>query len=211
MIKQTLLFCAAATGLAAINASASVISLNATSGSGWVAILPPSSTPNNSYPSSSPIGNVGLAWEAGNTGWNSNAAYNASGWNPYTWSGWSWINGTGETPFYGRNVININGTVNSATFSLGVDDDSQVWVNGIMVINDNNMGFNGTHTANIASYLHSGLNVIAFKAHNSAGGGFGVSYLGGSIDYTPGAVPVPGTLFLLLSGLAGFGALRRKG
>ena len=40
---------------AASAARASVISLDALAGNGWVAILPPGATPNNSYPSPDPI------------------------------------------------------------------------------------------------------------------------------------------------------------
>lgn len=66
--------------------------------------------------------------------------------------------------------------VTSGTVTLQVDDDSRVRVNGTMVpgLVDQDMGTSAAQTANITSYLQSGDNVIAFKAHHSAGGGYGV-------------------------------------
>lgn len=197
-----------------LNAQAGVVSLGLDSGN-WKALAPPGSVPNNSYPSPSPIGGVGLAWEAANSGWNSSASYNASAWG--TFAG-GWINGTGVTPFYARNVFNIAGTATSGTFTLLVDDDSQVWVNGSLIpgLDDHNMGtggnVNGTNTANITAFLHSGDNVIAFKAHNSAGGGFGVYALSGSVNFEPAPVqmPEPATMSLLGLGLAGLLGMRRR-
>lgn len=192
-----------AAAIVSVPAQAAVLSLNAGSGSGWQAITPSTSTPNNSYPSPSPIAGVGLAWEAANVGWNSSASYNTSGWSAYTGG---WPNSTGATPFYARLLLNILGTPTSGSFTLQADDDSQAWVNGVLVpgLNDQNQGtYNPyTNTADISSYLHSGNNVIAFKAHNSAGGGYSVFALGGSVNFTPAPVNVlePGSL--ALAGLA---------
>ncbi len=193
-----------AAALACAGAQATTTSLNAFSGSGWVAIAPPDAAPNNSYPSPSPIGSVGLVWEAANTGWNSSASYNAAAWAAYAGG---WINASGITPFYAREVFTINGTPTSGTFSLLVDDDSQLYVNGALVLDDHNMGTSNPYssTVDITSFLHAGDNVVAFKAHNSAGGGFSVS-MSGSVSYTP-AEAVPEPTSLALAGLGLFAAL----
>lgn len=195
---------------AAASAHATTLSLSTTAGNGWKDIIPSQSVTNNSYPSSSPINSVGGVWEAANTGWNSSASYNDSGWTAYSGG---WADPTGLTPFYARKVFNIAGTVTAASFTLYVDDDSQLWVNGTLVYDDHNLGTGNpyTNTTDITSFLHSGDNVIAFKAHNSAGGGFGVYGSSGSVTYTPAPVSEPAPL--LLAGLASFAMLacRRKG
>ncbi|MCX6950658.1 MAG: VPDSG-CTERM sorting domain-containing protein [Verrucomicrobia bacterium] len=57
----------------------------------------------------------------------------------------------------------------------------------------------------------SGQNVIAFKAHNSAGGGFSVFAVSGSVSFTPAAVPdSASTAALLVLALPGLIALRRR-
>lgn len=216
MKKLHLILGLLAASAAVVTAQADTISLNSFAGSAWVAITPPGAVPNNSYPSPSPINSVGTAWEAANVGWNSSASYNTAGWAAYNQTANSgWISATGITPFYAREVFTISGTPVSGTFTLGVDDDSQVWVNGTLVptLNDTNMGTNSAATANISSYLVSGQNVIAFKAHNSAGGGFSVFSLSGSVTYTPGQASVPdgaSTAALLGGALMGLVALRRR-
>lgn len=197
-------------------ARASVITLNAvtdTGGNGWVAILPPGATTNNCYPCSDPISGPNqdptiAPFEANNVGWNSNPAYNASAWSPYSGS---WIDGSGTNPFFARDVVDIPGTPTSGSFTMLVDDDSLVWVNGTLVpgLIDESGGTGPAQTANILPYLVSGENVIAFLADNAAGGGFGVHDAYGEIDYT--SAPEPGSLTLAGLGMAAvlWGARRR--
>ncbi len=85
-----------------------------------------------------------------------------------------------------------------------VDDDSEVWVNGILVpgLVDDDLNTGSPITADISSYLQSGENVIAFLADNSHGGGYNVSDAYGSITYTSDSTPEPRSLVL-----AGLGIL----
>ncbi|MDD5296995.1 MAG: PEP-CTERM sorting domain-containing protein [Rhodocyclaceae bacterium] len=209
MIRKTLFASCLVLAAFASSAQANLVSLDASSG--WKATLAPGeSVTNNGYPSPSPIGSVGLTWEAANTGWNSSTSYDASAWSSYSGG---WIDAYGTTPFYAREVFHIGGTVTSGTFSLQVDDDSQVWVNGTLVpgLDDHNMGTYNPYpnTADITSYLHSGDNVIAFKAHNSMGGGYSVFVLSGSVSYDAAAVPEPAMLMLFGAAFAGLVASRR--
>jgi hypothetical protein len=189
-------------------AQATVISLDAFPGSDWKATVTPESFNNSCYPCASNIYSTGSSWEGSNTGWNSNSSYDDS-----TWSAYSGGLPAGVlTPFYARQVFNIGGTIDSGTFSIGVDDDSLVWVNGTLVpgLVDNNMGNSGVQTADISSYMLTGDNVIAFKAHNSAGGGFGVYGLTGSVEYTAAVVPEPFTLGIFAFGVMGLASRRFK-
>jgi hypothetical protein len=189
-------------------AQADVVSLNAFTGSGWKATVTPESFDNSCYPCGSNIYSVGSTWEAANVGWNSSASYDASTWTAYTGG----LPAGPLTPFYAREVFSIGGTPTYGTFSIGVDDDSLVWVNGTLVpgLIDNNMGNSGVQTADITSYLHAGDNVIAFKAHNSAGGGFGVYGMTGYVNFDPAAVPEPASLTLFGLGVASLLGFRRR-
>ena len=208
----------AAVAMVAGDARASTITLNAitdTGGNGWVAILPPNAVTNNCYPCSDPISGVNqdptiAPFEANNVGWNSSPTYDASAWTPYSGS---WIDAYGTNPFFARDVVNIPGTPTSGTFTMEVDDDSLVWVNGTLVpgLIDESGGTGPAKTADISSYLVSGNNVIAFLADNAAGGGFAVNDAYGSIDYTPTGTPEPRSLTLAGLGIAAvlIGARRR--
>ena len=171
-----------------------------TGGNGWMAILAPGAAPVPCCGSNPIAGDSRISgFEAANPGWNSNPSFDTTGWQPYTGG---WIDGAGDSPFFGRDVINIPGTVNSATFTMQVDDDSIVWVNGVLVpgLDDESGALSAPLTADIAPYLVTGDNVIAFVAHNSFGGGFGLYEAHGSIDFTP--TPEPQSL-----ALAGLGML----
>ena len=203
--------------LAATNANADVITLNAITGvggTGWVAILPAGATTNNSYPSPMPIAtDVRISnFETANPGWNSNPAFDTTGWQPYSGN---WIDNSGTNPFFARDVFNVAGTPTAGSFTMGVDDYSQVWVNGTLVpgLNDQTNGTDGPRTADITAYLVSGQNVIAFLADNSAGGGFGVSRADGTITFTPSEVtsaPEPQSFVLLGLGIAGVLIVARR-
>lgn len=160
----------------------------------------------------SSINSVGSAWEAANLGWNTSLSYNdstAAGWHsaiasPLIATGnalsdaiWSDGNGyNGSTPSYFRTTFTLSGPVTSGLMNLHVDDDSQVYLNGTLVWDDHDFTAGDAYNINIASYLVTGQNLLAIKAHDSYG-------LGESLaaELTIQTVPEPSAF-----ALAGLGA-----
>lgn len=129
------------------------------------------------------INNVGLAWEAAHPGWNSSPMFddsNAAGWSnaievvhpnpPFLRY---WFDGTeqvGSSPVYFRKEFQIEGDPISGLLSFTVDDDAQIYVNGVQVVNDSNGLATTVNGLNVLPYLTSGLNLIAVKAQDQQGG-----------------------------------------
>ena len=186
-------------------AHATVTSLAGTSGT-WLAIAP------NGQGDQQGIGinSAGLAFQTANVGWNNSVAYNTSAWTPYApfsgGSGWVPPNGS-INPFYLRDDFFI-GSAPSGTFSITVDDDSQVYLNGALVLNDQDGNFNGTFNVNLTPFLVTGENLLAVKVFNAQGGFFAA--VAGSVNSTAAAVPEPASIAALGLGLTAIAGLRRR-
>jgi hypothetical protein len=180
---------------------AAPISINTTTSGSWLSFTP------GPDQSGSSISSSGTTFESANVGWNTSVSYNDSGWTPFSGS---WGN-SAPSPIYLRKEFTL-GTPTFGQISGGVDDDLMLWVNGNLVINDQN-GFSTSFAAiNILPYLISGNNLIAIKAHDSFGGQQSFSILG-SVDATDAVtVPEPETLALMGLGILGirFSGIRRS-
>ncbi len=173
---------------------AASLSISTTTPGSWLSYTPgPDQSGNHS------ISTAGLSFESANVGWNTNPSYNDAGWSPFSGS---WQN-FAPSPIYLRKEFTI-GTPISGQISGGVDDDLMLWINGNLVINDQNGVSSTFATINILPYLISGTNLIAIKAHDSFGGAQSFS-ISGAVEATD-AVNVPEPETLALIGLGIFGA-----
>lgn len=161
--------------------------------------------------------------------WNSSTAFDDSGWqnatvpydvgavtlNPaYAGTKGIWSAGgqfsTTEVQVWARHTFSLPGALSSAQLTVGCDDDCQVWVNGMLVINDQNGSANNSG-ADILALLTPGTNLIALTAtDNWPVWGFNHStwvQLDGTVAST--SVPEPSALALLALAL-GLGATFRR-
>lgn len=203
-------------------AASYVISTSANPADGWRAIAPVGNLEGQS------IASVGLAWESSHTGWNSSVAFddsNSAGWHDPVerdvtryggtatnniWA--SGAQGSGETPAYFRKVFILDAAPLNAkfgsslsNFSNAIDDDVQIYVNGVLAFNDHDGLANDISTTDVTPYLHAGQNLLAAKAHDSAGGDEHFSLI---LQVT--TVPEPSTLPLVLIGIMPLAATRRR-
>lgn len=157
-----------------------------------------------------PIDAVGLEWESANTGWNTSLLYDdtdAAGWRPPTrdTSGvhgaeWPcvWIEGPpalGSTPCYFRTTFVMNGTPTKARLDCLMDDDAQIWINGQLILNDNNNMATTAEDVEVKQYLRSGPNLIAVKAHDSypfafPGSNYEAFALRLDVEFTPATLSI---------------------
>ncbi|HEY7495193.1 MAG TPA: hypothetical protein VIH59_29315 [Candidatus Tectomicrobia bacterium] len=164
------------------------ISTSANPADGWRAIAPVGDL------AGLPLSDVGLEWEASNAGWNSNLTFDdspAAGWQvPVSrdvaqFGGTSTNNiwsdgpdGAGNTPTYFRKIFVLNGQPSFASFGSSipedysnvVDDDMQIYINGQLVFNDQDGVATFIPVTDVTGFLHAGPNLLAVKAHDSAGG-----------------------------------------
>jgi hypothetical protein len=139
-----------------------------------------------------PFADVGSAWETVNPGWNSSFNFTPS--NPADWKSaifnaekhpprldlkFIWCNDptddamNGDTPAYFRKKFWLNDKIKMARMTVLTDDDSKVYVNGILV-DDDSQG-SGSRTTkvrpnvDVTSALKSGENLVATKSHDSWG------------------------------------------
>jgi hypothetical protein len=116
---------------------------------------------------------------------------------------------TTDTTIWGRMVVNLGTPLQSATLEYGIDDDGDIFVNGVLVVSDHNGMANGG-LVDITSYLTAGANVIAFTAtDNYAVWGYNhAAWI--RIEGTVAAVPEPSTYATLLLGLGMLGLMRGR-
>lgn len=163
-----------------------------------------------------PFAAAGQSWELLNGGWNTSLAYDDSdsaGWHAPVLPFLSnlliiWPDGdglSGSSPAYFRKEFEIPGPVTSGELRFGVDDDTVIYVNGVIAFSDIN-GLATTQSGiDIQSLLVEGTNLVAVKAHNMQfDNGFDATL---SIEF----VPEPSTLALLVAGLLGLGSIRVAG
>jgi hypothetical protein len=159
---------------------------------------------------------AGLAWEASHVGWNNSLAFDdsaAAGWtnaiqvtHPNPPNIRFWVDGTdtvGSSPAYFRREFDIPGIPSSGLLDFNVDDDAFVYVNGQIVFSDANGLANDETDISVMPYLHSGINLIAVKAHDQQG----AQSIAGRLDIVY-QVPEPNSL--VLSWMAVFAVLRGR-
>lgn len=157
--------------------------------------------------------------------WNSNTAFNDSGWESATvlynvgdyipgyvakgiWSSGGQFS-TVETQLWARGIFNLGALPLSAMVNNGFDDDGDLFINGVQVVSDHN-GYANNSFADITPYLVLGDNVIAFTAtDNFRVWGYNHSAWA-QVDATFARVPEPMPLALLALGLGAMGFARRK-
>ena len=201
----------------ASSASALTISTSANAADGWRAIAPVGDL------AGQPITTVGLAGEASHGGWNTSTVFDDSdgaGWHTpvprdiaqygYATTNSIWADdpqGSGDTPAYFRKVFTLDFDIASARFgghgfpadgSNLIDDDAQIYINGVLVYDDRDGLANFIPVTDVTAYLHAGQNLLAVKAHDS----FGIDeHFSLTLDIQ--SVPEPRSALLVALGLAG--------
>ena len=116
---------------------------------------------------------------------------------------------TTDTTIWGRTVFNIGALPQSAMLEYGLDDDGDIFINGVRVAADHNGGANGGFV-DVTSYLVAGNNVIAFTAVDNypAWGYNHAAWI--RVEGTVAAVPEPSTYAMLVLGLGAVGLTRLR-
>lgn len=111
-----------------------------------------------------------------------------------------------------RKTFSLTDPVVSAFLTGGVDDDADIFINGIQVLNDHNGTAGNFGPLDVTSLLVSGVNLIAVNAIDNIPV-FGQNHAFAallSIDTKSNTVPLPGVLSLFLIGLGGLAVTRRS-
>jgi len=166
---------------------AMTISTSADPNDGWRVIAPVGNLEGQ------PITSVGLDWEAAHPEWNTSLLFDDS--DAASWhtpvardesvygatshnNVWADAEGIGETPAYFRRQFSLATLPNAAwigssgllDFSNVVDDDVQIYINGVLVFDDTDGFATFIPVVDVVGALHVGANLIAARAHDSAGG-----------------------------------------
>ena len=119
--------------------------------------------------------------------------------------------GGGDTPAYFRKIFTLagdpvlaemGGTFFDTDASSVIDDDAQVYLNGTLIYDDQDLFPTHFPLTDVTGLLHAGENLIAVKAQDSAGGDEHFSL---TLRITP--IPEPSSGLLVAFGLA---ALSRR-
>ncbi len=118
----------------------------------------------------------------------------------------------GPITAYFRKTVNLGSTVNSATLDFQVDDEVDVFVNGVLAFRDRSNGATTQTGVTIdASLFNSGDNLIAIFAFDGGITPFprGGENLAFSLNLDLAPVPEPSNVVLLVLGIVGVSRLRR--
>ena len=214
-------------GTTSPTASALTLSTSANPVDGWRAIAPVGDLEGE------PLSAVGLAWEADHVGWNTSITFDdsdAAGWQtpvPRDVSRYGllatntiWADDpqeSGDTPAYFRKLFALDFEAASAHFggqafpsdaSNLIDDDAQIYINGLLVYDDQDGEAQFIPFTDVTAYLHAGENLLAVKAHDSVGLD---EHFALRLEIDP--IPEPSPVLLVALGLAALSrrSTRRRG
>jgi len=122
------------------------------------------------------------------------------------WNSSSHDGGSAETWF--RYTFSLPSTPSSGLLDVAVDDDVDVYINGVQVVNDHNGTAQQILNVDVTSVLQQGSNLIA--AHASNNGTYGPRSFHASLEVA--TVPEPSTWAMALAGMAcgGYTVTRRR-
>ncbi len=169
--------------------------------------------------------NTDTSWLATNASpaptWNTDPSFDTTGWisapdqlrPECTIAPCIWFDGQfSSTQFvWLRKTFTISDTVSAASLSGGVDDDADIYLNGTLVLSDDDGSATGFGPLDVAALLVPGINLIAVAASdNIPVFGQNHAFAASLRIETPSRIPEPASLLLLGSGLAGLAFLRRR-